>query len=108
VEFAAELYDFLTEDLQFPTVLRNEVQVSIIQSSDHILNTYDKKISDFAEKKFKRDNINVITNARVQKVLKDHIVYKMKNGNEERELKYSACIVYRFQKMTVFNAFDSM
>ncbi|CAG8696028.1 23906_t:CDS:10, partial [Dentiscutata erythropus] len=51
VEFAAELYDFLTEDVvkYFPTVLRNEVQVNIIQSSDHILNTYDAKISDFAE-----------------------------------------------------------
>ncbi|CAG8520118.1 11900_t:CDS:10 [Diversispora eburnea] len=65
VEFAAELYDFLTEDLvrYFPAALRKEVQVSIIQSSDHILNTYDKRISDFAEKKFERDNINVITNA---------------------------------------------
>ncbi|CAG8468207.1 518_t:CDS:10 [Acaulospora morrowiae] len=95
VEFAAELYDFLTEDVvkyQFPTVLRKEVQVSIIQGSDHILNTYDKKISDFAEKKFKRDNINVITNARVQKVKEDHIIYKKKNEDEERELKYGLCL----------------
>ncbi|RHZ44802.1 hypothetical protein Glove_709g64 [Diversispora epigaea] len=94
VEFAAELYDFLTEDLvsYFPAALRKEVQVSIIQSSDHILNTYDKRISDFAEKKFERDNINVITNARVQKIEKDHVLYKMKNTNEEKELKYGLCL----------------
>ncbi|RIB06075.1 nucleotide-binding domain-containing protein [Gigaspora rosea] len=94
VEFAAEIYDFLTEDVvkYFPTVLRNEVQVSIIQSSDHILNTYDEKISDFAEKKFKRDHINVITNARVQKVESDHLVYKMKNEQDSKNLDYGLCL----------------
>ncbi|CAI2168134.1 14686_t:CDS:10 [Funneliformis geosporum] len=91
VEFAAELYDFLTEDMvkyQFPSVLRNEVKVSIIQSSDHILNTYDAKISEFAEKKFSRDNINIITNARVQKVEPNRIVYKLKSNGEVKELDY--------------------
>ncbi|KAG9288045.1 hypothetical protein G9A89_017640 [Geosiphon pyriformis] len=91
VEFAAELYDFLTEDLvkyQFPKVLRKEVQVSIIQSQDHILNTYDAKISTFAEKKFQRDNINLITGARVQKIGKENIVYKDKKSGEEKELPY--------------------
>ncbi|CAG8769505.1 11596_t:CDS:10, partial [Racocetra persica] len=94
VEFAAELYDFLTEDLAkyFPNVLRNKVQVSIIQSSDHILNTYDAKISDFAENKFKRDNINVITNARVQKIEPDHLIYKMKNEQDTRQLDYGLCL----------------
>ncbi|CAB4409646.1 unnamed protein product [Rhizophagus irregularis] len=89
VEFAAELYDFLTEDVvrYFPLILRNEVRVSIIQGQDHILNTYDAKISDFAEKKFRRDNINVITNARVQKIEPNHIVYKMKDG-EVKEHDY--------------------
>ncbi|CAG8512319.1 24584_t:CDS:10, partial [Gigaspora margarita] len=91
VEFAAELYDFLTEDL-FPNVLRNEVQVSIIQSSDHILNTYDEKISNFAEKKFSREHINVITNARVQKVESDHLVYKMKNEQDTKNLDYGLCL----------------
>ncbi|RIA97924.1 pyridine nucleotide-disulfide oxidoreductase-domain-containing protein [Glomus cerebriforme] len=90
VEFAAELYDFLTEDVvrYFPSILRNEVQVSIIQGQDHILNTYDAKISDFAEKKFRRDNINVVTNARVQKIEPNHIIYKMKKSEDVKELDY--------------------
>ncbi|CAG8514687.1 1415_t:CDS:10 [Ambispora gerdemannii] len=87
VEFAAELYDFLIEDL-FPRALRNEVKVTIIQSQDHILNTYDAKISVFAEKKFKRDNINVITNARVSKIKEDYIVYKDKLTGQEIEQPY--------------------
>ncbi|KAG9324103.1 hypothetical protein KVV02_008510 [Mortierella alpina] len=42
VEFAAELYDFLNEDLvgYFPAIPPEEVQVHIIQSAGHILNTY--------------------------------------------------------------------
>nr|CAG8457192.1 11743_t:CDS:10 [Entrophospora candida] len=93
VEFAAELHDFLNEDLvRYVTVLRNEVKVSIIQSQDHILNTYDEKISKFAESKFQRDNINVITNARVQKIEPNQIVYKMKKGDKEERLDYGLCL----------------
>src|SRR5436853_542003 len=50
VEFAAELYDMLNEDLSlyFPKILRNEVSVHIIQSRSHILNTYDEAVSAYA------------------------------------------------------------
>jgi NADH dehydrogenase len=53
--------------------------VHIIQSSSHILNTYDEKISKYAEQKFANDEIDVVTNARVSKVEKDQINYKTKN-----------------------------
>ena len=51
VEFAAELYDMLNEDLarQFPRILRNEISVHLIQSRGHILNTYDETLSKYAE-----------------------------------------------------------
>ena len=35
-----------------------------------------------------RDHINVITNARVQKVNPNHILYKMKGNEETKELDY--------------------
>jgi NADH:quinone reductase (non-electrogenic) len=54
------------------------VSVHIIQSQSHILNTYDEKISDYAEKKFKNDKIEVVTNARVSKVTEDTIYYTLK------------------------------
>lgn len=51
VEFAAELYDLLNEDLlnQFPKIIRNEISVHVIQSRSHILNTYDEALSRYAE-----------------------------------------------------------
>lgn len=51
VEFAAELFDLLNEDLlySFPKILRNEISVHIIQSRSHILNTYDEALSKYAE-----------------------------------------------------------
>lgn len=51
VEFAAELFDMLNEDLTkfFPRLLRNEISVHVIQSRGHILNTYDEALSRFAE-----------------------------------------------------------
>lgn len=53
VEFAAELFDMLNEDLTnfFPKILRNEVSVHLIQSRGHILNTYDEALSRYAEVK---------------------------------------------------------
>ncbi|KAL1845124.1 hypothetical protein VTK73DRAFT_1069 [Phialemonium thermophilum] len=77
VEFAAELYDLLNEDLtlHYPKLLRNEVSVHLIQSRGHILNTYDEQLSRFAEERFARDQVQVLTNSRVQEVRPDSIVF---------------------------------
>lgn len=57
------------------------MSVHIIQSQSHILNTYDQKISDYAERKFKNDKIDVITNARVSQVEPDKIHYQTKGDD---------------------------
>ncbi|KAJ2553676.1 hypothetical protein EV175_002856 [Coemansia sp. RSA 1933] len=76
-EFAAELYDFLAEDLKhyFPRSIQDLVNVVIVQSRDHILNMMDSVISEFAEAEFARRKINVITSSRVQEVTEDAIVF---------------------------------
>jgi NADH:ubiquinone reductase (non-electrogenic) len=65
VEFAAEVQDFLREDVSkiYPGI-HDRVKVSLVQSRDHILNTYDQTISEYTEKQFHSDKINLITNAR--------------------------------------------
>lgn len=65
VEFAAEVQDFLREDVSriYPGI-HDKVKVSLVQSRDHILNTYDQTISEYTEKEFSSDKINLITNAR--------------------------------------------
>ncbi len=80
VEFAAELYDLLNEDLSlhFPRLLRNEISVHIIQSRSHILNTYDEAVSKYAEAHFARDQVEVLTNSRVSEVKPDRIIFTQK------------------------------
>lgn len=97
VEFAAELYDLLNEDLtkHFPRLLRNEISVHLIQSRGHILNTYDEAVSKYAEERFKRDGINVLTNSRVSEVKKDTIVFTQKGENGKtvtKELPMGFCL----------------
>lgn len=97
VEFAAELYDLLNEDLtkHFPRLLRNEISVHLIQSRGHILNTYDEAVSRYAEERFGRDGINVLTNSRVSEVKKDTIVFTQKGKNGEtitKELPMGFCL----------------
>lgn len=80
VEFAAELFDLLNEDLtrHFPRLLRNEISVHLIQSRSHILNTYDEAVSKYAEERFARDQVEVMTNSRVKEVTPDKIIFSQK------------------------------
>lgn len=97
VEFAAELYDLLNEDLtkHFPRLLRNEISVHVIQSRGHILNTYDEAVSKYAEQRFARDHINVLTNSRVSEVRPDSIVFSQRNEDGTvvtKELPMGFCL----------------
>ncbi|OBZ65801.1 External alternative NAD(P)H-ubiquinone oxidoreductase B1, mitochondrial [Grifola frondosa] len=77
VETAAEIFDFCQEDIinYYPKVCREDVSIHVIQSREHILNTYSEAISRYAEKKFMNDRIDLVTSARVGKVLPDRVVY---------------------------------
>lgn len=97
VEFAAELYDMLNEDLikHYPLLLRNEISVHLVQSRSHILNTYDETVSKYAEERFLRDQVDVLTNSRVNEVRKDRIIFSQKGENGEtvtKELPMGLCL----------------
>lgn len=97
VEFAAELFDVLNEDLvkYFPKILRNEISVHLIQSRGHILNTYDEALSKYAEERFARDQVQVLVNSRVKEVKEDSILFTQKGENGEditKELPMGFCL----------------
>lgn len=97
VEFAAELYDMLNEDLTrfYPRILRNEISVHVIQSRSHILNTYDEALSRYAEARFAHDQVEIMTNSRVKEVQKDKILFSQKDdqGNVvTKELPMGFCL----------------
>ncbi|KAK0560503.1 hypothetical protein OC861_006251 [Tilletia horrida] len=82
VETASEIHDMINEDVleYFPKLLRAQAQVHVIQSREHILNTYSEKISAFAEKRFLNNDVDVITNARVKRVEADKVIYTIKDA----------------------------
>jgi len=93
VEFAAEFHDLLTQDIRalFPD-LAQHVSLSLIQSQDHILNTYDKTISEYAESEFKKQDIRLITGARVQSVKPDKVIYLDKKTKQLMEIPFGLCV----------------
>jgi len=102
-----ENYDTTKDDadarFQYPKVLDSEVSIHVVQSRDHILNTYSEKISQYAEKRFARNDVNVVMNARyaidpptrtrdrrllsvsdrVQEVTPDKVVLSIKGKNKD-------------------------
>lgn len=89
-------------------MIREDISIHIIQSRDHILNTFDSKISEYAEKRFDRERVNVITNARVERVGKNEVVYKLKStdpNNKEptyKSIPYGLCLWSTGIAMTPF------
>ena len=98
VEFAAELFDMLNEDLSrfYPRLLRNEISVHVIQSRSHILNTYDEALSKYAEARFAHDQVDVLTDARVKEVQADRIIFTQRDSATgtvgEKELPMGFCL----------------
>ncbi|PIA55003.1 hypothetical protein AQUCO_00800023v1 [Aquilegia coerulea] len=93
VEFAAELHDFVQENLVklYPKV-QDLVRITVVHSGDHILNTYDKRISSFAEQKFQRDGIEVKTGCRVVGVSGKTIDIKVKSKGETYSVPYGMVV----------------
>ncbi|KAH6834148.1 dehydrogenase B2 [Perilla frutescens var. hirtella] len=94
VEFAAELHDYVNEDLVklYPKV-KEAVKITLLEATDHILNMFDKRITAFAEEKFQRDGINLKTGAMVVKVTDKEISTKqVKNGGEISTMPYGMVV----------------
>ncbi len=74
VEFAAELHDFIVEDVsrKYPK-LEKDIEVILIEAGDKLLNTFDEKLSQYTMKIFKRQKINVMTNSYITKVTENEI-----------------------------------
>lgn len=69
VEFAAELHDFIEEDVsrKYPN-LEKDIEVILVEAGDKLLNTFDEKLSEYTHKIFKRNKINVMMKSYITKV----------------------------------------
>jgi NADH:ubiquinone reductase (non-electrogenic) len=75
VEFAAELHDFVTEDLRraFRDILPL-VQITLLEAGAAILNAFDATLAAYTLRHFQRQRIHVRTNSPVTAVRPDAIV----------------------------------
>ena len=61
VEVAAEMYDMITQDMKrlYPDLIPY-VKIKVIELMDHVLSTYDRKISDYTSQLFNRNGIDLV------------------------------------------------
>ena len=66
--------------------------VTVIQSSDSILNMFDKAIQDYAEENFKRIEINIVKNAKVLSVGPKSLTIECEDGETRKEMEYGVAV----------------
>lgn len=77
VEFAAEIHDFIREDLRKPySSLMSHVAITILEAGPAILSAFDGVLRDYTAKFFRRQQIEVRTNTTVVEVTPDTITLK--------------------------------
>lgn len=81
IEFAAELHDFLVQDIVklYPT-LKDAIKIYLIEAADQILGSFSSNFSRYTEKLYRRRNINVLTGTTVTKVEKESIILSDKTA----------------------------
>jgi NADH:ubiquinone reductase (non-electrogenic) len=80
VEFAAELHDLIEEDVKKKyRELEQFVEVVLIEAGSSLLATFDKKLSEYTMKIFKRQKIKMMTKSFVFKV-SDKKIFLMDGG----------------------------
>jgi NADH:ubiquinone reductase (non-electrogenic) len=77
VEFAAEMHDFLREDLEtfFPR-LAPFVNITLLEAMNQILNAFDQTLSAYTMKLFQRNRIQVRTGSFVTRVENDKVILR--------------------------------
>lgn len=75
VEFAAELHDFVTEDLvsSYPDMTKF-VEITLLEAGNALLSTFDAALSEYTIKIFRRQKIAVRLQAQVAKVEEQEIL----------------------------------
>ncbi|KAI8074306.1 FAD/NAD(P)-binding domain-containing protein [Gilbertella persicaria] len=77
VEFSAELYDFIADDISrlYPDLV-DKTRMTLYDVAPTILSAFDSHLSEYASKKFSRKGIQIKTEKIVERVEKDHLVIK--------------------------------
>ena len=89
IEFSSEFYDFLKHDFSklFPELKMDEIKIYLIEASDHILGTFDKKLWTYTENKIRSRNIILMTGVSVKEVQERKIFL-----NNDKVIPFGLCV----------------
>ncbi|KAI7879057.1 FAD/NAD(P)-binding domain-containing protein [Lichtheimia hyalospora FSU 10163] len=81
VEYAAELHDFLVDDLSswYPE-LAGKIKITLVEALPNVLPAFSKQLIDYTESTFKEQNISLHTKTMVKEVHEKDIVVKRPDG----------------------------
>jgi NADH:ubiquinone reductase (non-electrogenic) len=84
VEYAAELHDFLEDDLKkwYPD-MAGKFKITLIEAMSNVLPSFSKKMIKYTEATFKQNNIEILNNTMVKEVKERSVV--VQNPNKELE-----------------------
>ncbi|KAI8997307.1 hypothetical protein BDB01DRAFT_770594 [Pilobolus umbonatus] len=82
IEYAAELHDFLIDDLTawYPE-LAGKVKITLVEALPNVLPAFSKQLIDYTESTFKEQNISIHTKTMVKEVREKEIVVKRPDGS---------------------------
>ena len=92
--FLSQLADLVREDLHhyFPRLVANDVKITLIEALDHVLSMMDKQISDYTERHFRRENIDVLINTFVKAVKQNEVIIQFKGSDELKSIPCSMVV----------------
>lgn len=74
VEYAAELQDYLVDDLKkwYPEIA-DRLKITLVEALPNVLPMFSKKLIEYTESNFKENEINLLTKTMVKDVQEKHI-----------------------------------
>ncbi|KAI8814108.1 pyridine nucleotide-disulfide oxidoreductase-domain-containing protein [Cladochytrium replicatum] len=78
VEYAAELHDFLNEDLTvwYPEIA-GKINITLVEALPHVLPSFSKELIAYTEDRFAKEKINIMSNTMVKEVKEKEIVVQL-------------------------------
>ncbi|KAI8889861.1 FAD/NAD(P)-binding domain-containing protein [Backusella circina FSU 941] len=84
IEYAAELHDFLTDDLSkwYPE-LADKIKITLVEAMPNVLPAFSKQLIDYTESTFSEQHITIHTKTAVKEVREKEIIVQKANGEKE-------------------------
>ncbi|KAI8920844.1 pyridine nucleotide-disulfide oxidoreductase-domain-containing protein [Powellomyces hirtus] len=85
VEYAAELYDFLKEDLAswYPEIAP-KIKITLVEALPHVLPSFSKELITYTEKHFAEAKMSILSNTMVKEVKQKELVVQ----NPQKEIEH--------------------